>query len=262
MALNLTPPPVTEAPDSFAWQQWYIALTSFVTGSGTIAWDTIDKTGSDLADLADKDHNVLDSIQGGTTGEYYHLTAAQHTDLTGLFTFKTIVVSGQSNVVADTLTDTLTFVAGTGITITTDATADSVTITGSNNFGTVAVSGQSNVVADTVNYTLTLVAGTNVTITTDAGADSVTINATGGNIFSTIAVSGQSDVVADSSTDTLTLVAGDNITITTVAGTDSITFAAADGETHLDGYWTPITDGASNIIYTDGEVVVTYVETP
>lgn len=41
--------------------------------------------------------------------------------------FQTISVSGQSNVVADTATDTLTLVAGTNITITTDSATDSIT---------------------------------------------------------------------------------------------------------------------------------------
>ena len=44
------------------------------------------------------------------------------------FSFKTVAVSGQNNVVADTTTDTLTFVAGTNVTITTDDTTDSITI--------------------------------------------------------------------------------------------------------------------------------------
>jgi hypothetical protein len=43
-------------------------------------------------------------------------------------TFGTIAVSGQSNVVADSSTDTLTLVAGTNVTITTDASTDSITI--------------------------------------------------------------------------------------------------------------------------------------
>jgi hypothetical protein len=43
--------------------------------------------------------------------------------------FQTIVVSGQSDVVADSSTDTLTLVAGTNITLTTDASTDTVTIT-------------------------------------------------------------------------------------------------------------------------------------
>jgi hypothetical protein len=45
--------------------------------------------------------------------------------------FSTIAVSGQSNVVADTTSDTLTLVAGTNVTITTDATTDTVTIAAS-----------------------------------------------------------------------------------------------------------------------------------
>ncbi len=45
--------------------------------------------------------------------------------------FSTIEISGQSSVVADSETDTLTFVGGTGITITTNATSDTVTFTAS-----------------------------------------------------------------------------------------------------------------------------------
>lgn len=44
--------------------------------------------------------------------------------------FKNIAVAGQTTVVADSNDDTLTFAAGTGITITTNATTDTVTITG------------------------------------------------------------------------------------------------------------------------------------
>jgi len=96
--------------------------------------------------------------------------------------FETISVAGQSNVVADSSTDTLTLVAGTGITITTDASSDSITITnsasGASAFGTVAVAGQSNVVADSTNDTITLVAGTGISITTDSSSDTVTITNT------------------------------------------------------------------------------------
>jgi hypothetical protein len=42
--------------------------------------------------------------------------------------FATIVVSGQSDVVADSSTDTLTLVAGTNVTITTNAGTDTVTL--------------------------------------------------------------------------------------------------------------------------------------
>jgi plastocyanin len=149
--------------------------------------------------------------------------------------FSTIAVTGQSNVVADSTTDTLTLVSGSGIAITTNASTDAITITNSspnvsqNVFSTIAVAGQSNVVADSATDTLTLVAGSNITITTDAGTDTITINSAGGatsNSFATIAVAGQSNVVADSSTDTLTLVAGSGMSITTDAGTDTVTIAS------------------------------------
>ncbi len=52
--------------------------------------------------------------------------------------FGTIAVAGQSNVVADSASDTLTLAAGSGITITTDAGADSITIAASGGGGTPA----------------------------------------------------------------------------------------------------------------------------
>jgi hypothetical protein len=143
--------------------------------------------------------------------------------------FSTISVSGQSDVVADSGADTLTFAAGTGITITTNAGSDTITITNSgtasNSFTTIAVSGQSDVEADSAVDTLTLVAGTGMSITTDPSSDAITFNVTSGSTdsFKTISVAGQSDVVADSGTDTLTLAAGTNISITTNASTDTIT---------------------------------------
>ena len=98
--------------------------------------------------------------------------------------FQTISISGQSDVVADSTTDTLTLVGGTGITLTTAAGSDTVTITGTsagaNAFGNVAVSGQTTVAADSTNDTLTLVGGTNMTITTNASGDTVTFVAASG----------------------------------------------------------------------------------
>lgn len=98
--------------------------------------------------------------------------------------FNTIVVAGQSNIVAETLSDTLTLVAGTNITITTDASTDTITISAdgaggaSNSFATISVAGQSNVVADSSTDTLTLVAGTGISVTTNSGTDTITITNT------------------------------------------------------------------------------------
>ena len=65
--------------------------------------------------------------------------------------FTTIAVAGQSNVVADSSTDTLTFVNGTGISITTDAAADTITIASTVAAGATAFTGltdRSNLTVD------------------------------------------------------------------------------------------------------------------
>ena len=101
--------------------------------------------------------------------------------------FSNIAVAGQSTVGADSETDTLTLIAGSNVTLTTNASNDSITISatgggggGSQNvFAQVAVSGQNNVIADSTTDTLTLVAGSNVTITTDDTTDTVTFSAAG-----------------------------------------------------------------------------------
>ena len=109
--------------------------------------------------------------------------------LAGGNAFETISVSGQSNVVADSSSDTLTLVGGTGLAITTAAGSDTITFTntavGANAFGTIAVSGQSNVVADSTADTLTLVGGAGIQITTAAGSDTVTIAGGSGSVFTT-----------------------------------------------------------------------------
>jgi len=92
--------------------------------------------------------------------------------------FTTLTVAGQSDVVADSATDILTLVGGTGITITTTPGSDTITFTNSgipNSFATISVAGQTNVVADSSNDTLTLVAGTGITLTTNATTDTITV---------------------------------------------------------------------------------------
>jgi hypothetical protein len=94
--------------------------------------------------------------------------------------FTTVAVLGQSSVVADTSTDTLTLVAGNNVTITTSDSTDTVTInaTHPNTFTNIAVAGQSPLLADNVNDTLTIAAGSGITVTTNDSTDTITIAAT------------------------------------------------------------------------------------
>jgi len=99
---------------------------------------------------------------------------------TAVNSFSNIAVSGQTTVVADAPSDTLTLVAGTGISLTTNAANDSITIQGqaiNNSFQTIAVAGQSNIVADSTTDTLSFAAGTGITLTTNAANDTLTITA-------------------------------------------------------------------------------------
>ena len=160
--------------------------------------------------------------------------------------FKTIAVSGQDNVVADGATDSLTFVAGSNITLTTDASADSVTIAATggaaNAFSTLAVSGQSNVVADAATDTLTLVAGTGMTLTTDASADSITFAASsaGGGSLPFTEFDGSSDPIVLSSQSTggalpVTLAGGSSDPIAMTSTQQTMTsYADADDDTKIE----------------------------
>ena len=141
--------------------------------------------------------------------------------------FGTIAVSGQSNVAADSNSDTLTLVAGSNITITTTPGTDTVTIAAGGGGAAITVQDEGSslsTAAGTINFV-----GAGVTATGSGSTKTITIPGTGtvSEAFKTIAVSGSSNIVADSATDTLTLVAGSNMTITQNAGTDTITFASS-----------------------------------
>jgi uncharacterized Zn-binding protein involved in type VI secretion len=75
--------------------------------------------------------NVGDAWYKNDTGEFYVYDGTYWVEVNGVIaseSFKTISVSGQSDVVADSNTDTLTLVAGTNVSITTNSTNDSITI--------------------------------------------------------------------------------------------------------------------------------------
>ncbi len=152
--------------------------------------------------------------------------------------FATIAVTGQSNVVADSATDTLTLAGAGSVTITTNAGTDTITITGA---GATTLDGLSDVVITSAsNGQVLKYNGSNWINDTDA------TSAGGSNSFETIAVAGQSNVMADSATDTLTLAAGSGISITTNAGTDTVTITStvSSGATAFTG----LTDAGGNTV--------------
>lgn len=81
MALVPPPPPTKSEPGSFAWMSWYQSLYYYLTTAGSVTWASIDKTGSNLTDIATRLHSSLQGIAGA--GEY-HISAAQATNVSNL----------------------------------------------------------------------------------------------------------------------------------------------------------------------------------
>jgi len=103
-------------------------------GSDTITISSVEGGASALDDLSDV--VISGTPVNGQVLKYNGVNWVNDTDATSeggtaSNSFSTISVSGQSNVVADSATDTLTIIAGTGITVTTNATNDSITINNS-----------------------------------------------------------------------------------------------------------------------------------
>lgn len=73
----LPPPPVTDVYGSFTWLEWFRQLRAYITQNGSVPWSIIDFAGSNITSIANRAHNSLQSLQGGTPGQYYHLTAAE-----------------------------------------------------------------------------------------------------------------------------------------------------------------------------------------
>lgn len=103
--------------------------------------------------------------------------------ITDALIFKTISVAGQSDIVADTTADTLTIVAGTNITLATNASTDTLTISASGTGGTPggsntqlqfndngAFGGIPNALFDGTNLTLQASSGGQVVVQGGAGS--------------------------------------------------------------------------------------------
>jgi len=145
------------------------------------------------------------------------------------FIFKNVAVAGYSDIVADSNNDTLTVAAGTGVSLATNATTDTLTITNSAPDQTVVLTAGANVgitgtypsftISSTDQFvgtvtSVNLTAGTGMSVAggpiTSSGSITVTNTDRGSsqNIFKTIDVAGETPVVATSNASVLEFQAG------------------------------------------------------
>ena len=122
------------------------------------------------------------------------------------------ILVGSTTIAADTKTDTLTFVAGTNVTLTPDATNDKLTIAAKDTTYAAATQSVAGLMSAADKKKL------------DGVATGAEVNQ---NAFSNILV-GSTTIAADTKTDTLTFVAGTNVTLTPDATNDKLTIAAKD----------------------------------
>lgn len=129
---KLPPLPIGTPPGSSYWNDWYEKLRNLINSdSMTVLWAKIDFTGSTLTSIATRLHNTLQGLQGGTAGDYNHLTTAQLTAVNGL-----VKITGSPTIANATPTTIYTMPTGPGVyqvSVNKGATSDSY------NYGAYAV---------------------------------------------------------------------------------------------------------------------------
>ena len=177
--------------------------------------------------------------------------------------FKTISVSGQDDVVADSATDTLTLAAGSNVTITTTAGADTITIAAAdtNTMGsgfTVSATTDSNATTITQGDDLMFAAGTGITCETTADgtvtiSSTVTDTNTMGSGF-TVSATTDSNATTITQGDDLMFAAGTGITCETTAdGTVTISSTVTDTNTMGSGFTVSATTDTTATTITQGD---------
>lgn len=103
MAGGLPPPPTRADSGDFAWIAWQNSLYQLLSTTGNISWELVNKAGSSIADLQNKSHALLTSIQG--TGAY-HISASEAANVTALPVAASILTTGNyatNNIVDNTV---------------------------------------------------------------------------------------------------------------------------------------------------------------
>jgi hypothetical protein len=102
-------PPIPKEPiepNSQIWREWFNRLRNTIVGNieGVVSWISINFTGSDIKDIVARSHQDLQNLQGGTAGQYYHLTSTQLANLGTVTTVSVATSNGFAGTVATATT--------------------------------------------------------------------------------------------------------------------------------------------------------------
>jgi len=123
MAVVLPPTPIGVPPGHSFWNDWYEKLRTLVNeGSISVLWSNINFSGSNITSIASRAHNSLQTIQGGSAGEYNHLTNTQLARATTVISKAGVpttldIAAGQWAIYKDTSGGTVALYANDGGTI-------------------------------------------------------------------------------------------------------------------------------------------------
>ena len=123
MAVALPPIPNSPLTDTFIWREWFYNVSQALVQQASIAWTSLNFTGSNLTSIQTRKHNDLQGLQGGDPSgtQFYHLNQTQYNTIVALPSLGTMSTQNANSVAitGGSIAGTIIPTGGISVTITT-----------------------------------------------------------------------------------------------------------------------------------------------